>query len=324
MIAARTSESRKPHRRRLSHVLSVDVEDYFMVEAFADSVPKNSWHLWPSRVVENTRLSLDLFDRFNVKATFFFVGWIAAKFPGLVREVHKRGHELACHSYWHRTIYSLTPDEFRRDTRIAVQAIEDAAGVKVYGYRAPSWSITDRCIWALDILAEEGFVYDSSIFPIRHDIYGMPAARRFPYELTCRNGARLLEYPPSTVRVCGQNLPGGGGGYLRILPLAYTRWLFHKYETVYKERVTVYFHPWELDPSQPRLSGKLMSRLRHYTNLHRTEERLCGLLKSFHFVPLRDVISDLGCEGLERSRDFLTVEAKAAQQDYATPEKRST
>src|SRR6267142_2923561 len=139
-----------------THILSVDVEDYFMVEAFTESIPRTSWEHWPSRVVLNTKRTMDLFDEHGVKATFFFVGWIAEKFPELVRDVHARGHELACHSYWHRTVYSLTPEEFRKDTRAAVRAIEDAAGVKVFGYRAPSWSITKTCLWALDILAEQG------------------------------------------------------------------------------------------------------------------------------------------------------------------------
>ena len=155
-----------------AHIMSVDVEDYFMVEAFAGSVPRGSWESRPSRVAMGTLRALNLFDRYNVKGTFFFVGWVARKFPELVREVHARGHELACHSYWHRMVYSLTPDEFRDDTRAAVKAIEDAAGVKVCGYRAPSWSITKDCLWALEILAEEGFAYDSSIYPIHHDLRG--------------------------------------------------------------------------------------------------------------------------------------------------------
>ena len=273
------------------HIMSVDVEDYFMVEAFSESVSRNSWHEWPSRVVENTKRSLDLFDRFNVKGTFFFVGWVAEHFPSLVRETHARGHEIACHSYWHRTIYSLTPDEFREDTRAAVRAIEDAAGAKVNGYRAPSWSITRGCLWALDILAEEGFTYDSSIYPIHHDLYGVPGAHRFPYVLKCGNGAVLREYPPATVRILGQNLPGAGGGYLRVFPLAYTRWMFRKYEQEYKEPLVVYIHPWELDPKQPRISGKLKSRLRHYTNLEKMERRIQDLMIHYDFGSFRQAFA---------------------------------
>ncbi|MCU1240397.1 MAG: hypothetical protein JWO71_1123 [Candidatus Acidoferrum typicum] len=266
--------------------MSVDVEDYFMVEAFARSVARSSWPQWSSRVVANTQCVLDLLDRYQVKATFFFVGWIADKFPHLVRDVHARGHELACHSYWHRTVYSLTPQEFRSDTRDAVRAIEDAAGVRVRGYRAPSWSITRECMWALDILAEEGFFYDSSIYPIIHDLYGVPGGERFPHDLKCKNGMPLKEYPPATVRLFGQNLPAAGGGYLRVLPLAYTRWVFRKFEKSYRERVVVYFHPWELDPGQPRIREKLKSRLRHYTALNRTMSKLEYLLSRYRFDTL--------------------------------------
>jgi polysaccharide deacetylase family protein (PEP-CTERM system associated) len=280
----KTNDPATPER---THILSVDVEDYFMVEAFAGSIKKSSWDSWPSRVDGSTRRVLDLFDEHGVKGTFFFVGWVADRFPALVSEVHSRGHEVACHSFWHRTIYSLTPDEFREDTRAAIQAIENAAGVKVNGYRAPSWSITKDCLWALDILAEEGFTYDSSIYPIRHDLYGLPGAQRFPYTHTCGNNGSLREFPPATARFLGQNLPGAGGGYLRILPLAYTRWMFRKFENTYRERVVVYLHPWELDPEQPRVSEKLRSRLRHYTNLRGMKNRLAFLFRNYRFQPFR-------------------------------------
>ena len=288
-----------------THILSVDVEDYFMVEAFADSIPRSSWESWPSRVVASTRRALDLFDEYNVKGTFFFVGWVAEKFPELVRDVQVRGHEIACHSYWHRTVYSLTPDEFREDTRAAVRAIEDAAGVKVYGYRAPSWSITKDCLWALDILAEEGFTYDSSIYPIHHDLYGVPGAQRFPYTHGCANGRSLREFPPATVHLFGQNLPGAGGGYLRIFPLAYTRWVFRKFEETYHERVVVYLHPWELDPEQPRVREKLKSRIRHYTNLRGMKDRLEFLFSNYSFQAFRDHLED------EKASDCLPVHEAA-------------
>ncbi len=266
--------------------MTVDVEDYFMVEAFSGSVRLDSWDSWPSRVVNNTKKILDLFDRYEVKATFFMVGWVAEKFPSLVQDIHHRGHELACHSYWHRTVYSLTPEEFRQDTRDAVRAIEDAAGVKVLGYRAPSWSITKSCLWALDILAEEGFTYDSSIYPIRHDLYGVPGAHRFPYNRECANGRILREFPPTTVQFLGMTLPAAGGGYLRIFPLAYTDWVFRKTEESRGEQVMVYVHPWEVDPDQPRIRDKMKSRLRHYTNLGKMENRLESLCRNFLFEPL--------------------------------------
>jgi len=268
----------------------VDVEDYFMVEAFSGVVDRRSWNKWESRVVSSTQKVLDLFDRHGAKGTFFFVGWVAEKFPQLVRDVHSRGHELACHSYWHRTVYSLSPDEFRTDTRAAVRAIEDAAGVQIYGYRAPSWSITKECLWALDILAEEGFTYDSSIFPIHHDLYGVPGARRFPYAHRLKDGHSLLEFPPTTARFLGQNLPAAGGGYLRIFPQAYTRWVFRQFEEKYGERVVVYLHPWELDPEQPRVRGKWKSRLRHYTNLQKMERRLELLLENYSFQPFSEIV----------------------------------
>ena len=281
----------KPGRR---HIMSVDVEDYFMVEAFAGSVSRHSWRDRPSRVVESTHRILDLFEKHDVEATFFFVGWVARQFPGLVREVSARGHELACHSFWHRTVYSLTPQEFREDTRDAMRAIEDASGTKVCGYRAPSWSITRQCLWALDILAELGFTYDSSIFPIHHDLYGVAGAKRSPYIIRCENGLTLNEYPPATVRIAGQNFPGAGGGYLRILPMAYTRWVFSKFERDYGEKVVVYIHPWELDPKQPRISGGIKSRFRHYTNLESMEDRLEVLLVEHTFHSFQTLFENEG------------------------------
>lgn len=275
--------------KKASHVLTVDVEDYFQVEAFADRVSRDTWDSWPCRVEASTRRVLDLFDEHQARGTFFFLGWVAERFPGLVRDVAARGHELACHSYWHRTIYSLTPEEFREDTRRAKRAIENAAGVVVNGYRAPSWSITRHCLWALDILAEEGFVYDSSIYPIHHDLYGLPGARRFPHTHACTGGRTIREYPPATVRLMGMTLPAAGGGYLRILPSAYTEFAFRTFENKHGERVVVYLHPWELDPEQPRIRGKLKSRVRHYTNLRGMSSRLGAVLQRHTFERFCDV-----------------------------------
>jgi polysaccharide deacetylase family protein (PEP-CTERM system associated) len=259
------------------HILSVDVEDYFQVSAFENTVSREQWDQWPSRVCDNTRRSLDLIESHGATATFFIVGWVARKFPALVREIHARGHEVACHSYWHRLVYSLSPEEFLEDTRMARTAIEDAAGARVTGYRAPSWSITASSLWALDILREEGFAYDSSIFPVHHDRYGIPGAERHPH---ARNGLR--EYPPATLSMLGQNLPVAGGGYLRLLPMALTRQAFRQYEREGRQLV-VYFHPWEIDPDQPRMNGSLVSRLRHYTNLGKMEMRLEELLSRYRF-----------------------------------------
>lgn len=274
-----------------AHVLTVDVEDYFQVEAFADTVKRETWEQYPSRVDANTRRVLDLFDQHGAKGTFFFVGWVADKLPELVREVQARGHELACHSYWHRTIYSLSPEEFREDTRRAKQAIENASGVAVTGYRAPSWSITKDCMWALEILAEEGFTYDSSIYPIHHDLYGVPGAHRFPYTFAWGNGMMLREYPPATLRFMGTNLPVAGGGYLRIFPSAYNEMAFRIFEKDYAERVVVYLHPWEVDPEQPRIAGKLKSRLRHYTQLKNMSSKVGRLLQRHKFERFCDVVA---------------------------------
>lgn len=273
------------------HVLSVDVEDYFQVEAFADKVSIDTWDQWPSRVVGNTHRLLDLFDRHRAKGTFFMLGWVARRFPRLVQEIQARGHELACHSFWHRAVYRLTPEEFRRDTREARDTIEQAAGAAILGYRAPTWSITANCLWALDILAEEGFIYDSSIYPIHHDLYGVPGAQRFAYTHTLSDGYKLREFPPSTVRILGLTLPAAGGGYLRVFPMRYTRMAFDQFENQYRQPLIVYIHPWEVDPEQPRIAGKLRSRFRHYTNLHRTEERLDSLLYDFRFQRFQDLLS---------------------------------
>ena len=277
-------------RTEVTHVFSVDVEDYFQVEAFADHVSRHSWEQYPSRVVANTYRIVDLLDAHGVKGTFFFLGWVANRFPSLVREVQGRGHELACHSYWHRPVYSLRPEEFRQDTRDALQAIEQAAGVSVVGYRAPTWSITRSCLWALDILAEEGFIYDSSLYPIRHDLYGVPGAQRFAHTQPCSNGLELKEFPASTLRILGLTLPAAGGGYLRLFPMCYTRLAFRRLEQCHRPAI-VYVHPWEVDPEQPRLDVKLRSRLRHYTNLGLTEGRLRCLLREYRFHRFQDLLS---------------------------------
>jgi len=267
--------------------MSVDVEDYFQVEAFAGVVDRANWQHYPSRVQRNTERVLDLFDERGVKATFFILGWVAEHFPGLVRRIVEHQHELACHSYWHRLVYNLTPEEFREDTLNAKNAIEQAAGSAVYGYRAPSFSITPRSTWALEILAECGFLYDSSVFPIRRARYGFPGAPRGPFRIETGCGA-MVEFPMATFRLKGSpNLPVAGGGYLRTLPGWYTR---VGVRSLWREGLPVvcYIHPWELDPGQPRLHGSVASRLRHYNNLSRTEERLRDLLSLGHFTSFRD------------------------------------
>jgi peptidoglycan-N-acetylglucosamine deacetylase len=277
--------------------LSVDVEDYFHVEAFADRIRPDSWSRYPSRVVANTRRVLQLFQESGAHATFFVLGVVAEQEPALVREIVAAGHEVGCHSYLHRRVFNLTPQEFREDTRRARGIIEDAGGAKVVGYRAPTFSISGKSLWALEILAEEGFLYDSSVFPIRHDLYGMPKAPRFPYRWACSAGRFLYEIPPLTVRVLGHNFAVGGGGHLRILPMAYTRWAMRRIRRREGRAAVVYFHPWEVDPEQPRLPGKLKSRLRHYTNLRRMGNRIREILQGGEFGSLRALLENQIAKG---------------------------
>jgi polysaccharide deacetylase family protein (PEP-CTERM system associated) len=288
------------------NILSVDVEDYFQVEALAEVVGREQWGSYASRVETSTRRLLDLFDETGARGTFFILGWVAERYPALVREIVARGHEPACHSYWHRLIYSLTPETFREDTKRAKGVIEDAAGTAIFGYRAPSYSITAKSLWALEVLAESGFTYDSSIFPIRHDVYGIPEAPRGPFRVQTRFG-EIIEYPLTTFRLpwAGQNMPVGGGGYLRILPEWYTRF------GVARARgdglpLIVYVHPWEIDAAQPRIAAGLKSRFRHYTNLGRTEGRLRALLRERSFSGFRD-------SGLARSAPFGNLSSGATR-----------
>jgi len=280
-------QSTTPMSRTWKNVISVDVEDYFHAESFSDVVERSRWDSYESRVEGNTRRLLALFAELNVEATFFILGWVAERFPSLVREIAAGGHELACHSYWHRLIYKLDPKEFREDTYRAKQVIEQIAGVPIYGYRAPTYSIVTSSLWATDILAELGFTYDSSIFPIHHERYGIPDAPRAPFRLETHNG-RLTEYPIATFRLWGNlNFPFGGGGYLRLLPWWYNRFGIQRAKAE-KLPVIAYIHPWEIDPQQPRLNGRLASRLRHYTNLGKTYGRLAKMLRDGAFTSFRN------------------------------------
>jgi len=278
---------------RIRHILSVDVEDYFQVEAFSNEVPRRTWGDWPSRVVENTRKILNLFERHDVKGTFFFLGWVANRFPSLVREVQAQGHELACHSHLHRQLHRLTPSQFRDDVVRSRYAIENAAGVKVVGFRAPSFSVTCNTLWALQILAEEHFEYDSSIFPIHHDLYGIPDAPRWVHRRRLPSGRAIWEVPPSTLRIGKVNLPVAGGGYLRLFPLWFTRRAIKTIHQRDGQPIIVYFHPWELDPDQPRLKASWKSRFRHYNGLAKTEGRLQEILSHGSFQPLINLVRRL-------------------------------
>ena len=272
------------------NAMSVDVEDYFQVSAFDRIVSRASWNELESRVVSNTRRILDLFDRHGVRATFFVLGWVADRSPDLVRQIAARGHEIASHGYHHQLLYSLTPKQFRDDIRQAKNALERAAGRPVLGFRAPSYSITNTSLWALDVLIEEGFVYDASIFPIHHDRYGIPNAARHAHVLKRPSGA-LVEVPASTVRVGGVNLPIAGGGYFRLLPYSWTRWGISRVNAVERQPVVFYLHPWEIDPDQPRFPVAATTRLRHYGGLAKTAGRLRRLLADFRFDSISSVLN---------------------------------
>ena len=274
------------------NALSFDVEDYFQVAALSAAVTRTSWDSMPRRVEGNTSLLLDILAARNTRATFFVLGWVAEREPQLVRRVAAAGHEIACHGYSHRLVYEQTPAEFREETLRSKALLEDQAQVPVLGYRAASYSITRRSLWALDTLVEAGFVYDSSIFPVRHDIYGIPEAPRAPH-LIQREGGRLLEFPPSTAQLPGVRLPVAGGGYFRIFPYGVTQWAVRR---VNAEGLpfNFYLHPWEVDPGQPRVRTNWLSRFRHYTNLNRCEARLKKLLGEFQFAPVREVLEAQG------------------------------
>jgi len=270
--------------------MSVDVEDYFHVSVFDGIVPRSEWSKMESRVCANTRKLLDLFDEFGVSSTFFILGWVAERHPDLVRDIAARGHEIASHGYAHRLIYDQTPTAFRDDVRRAKQLLEDAAGCAVNGFRAPSYSVTPRSLWALDILIDEGYRYDASIFPVRHDRYGIPVSPREPFSIQ-RVGGTLTEVPGSTLRLGPLNLPIAGGGYFRILPYAWTRWGISRLNTVEERAAVFYIHPWEIDPDQPRLAAGWLGRFRHYRHLDKTESRLRALLTEFRFGTVASLLT---------------------------------
>ena len=341
--------------------LTIDVEDYFHVHAFSNFIKPDQWDTFECRVEKNVHHILDLLDGVNgdgsevrtlkicdslestmggkrraIKATFFILGWIAERYPRLVKEIHSRGHEIASHGYSHKVIYHQTQEEFREDIRKSKQILEDLTGEAVIGYRAPTYSITNKTLWALQILLEEGYKYDSSIFPIRHDYYGMPQCPRFPFLwnldaptpsivdrpssflapqhssslashppsgqafsppslpasqppsfLASWPSSYLFEFPLSTLNLFGQRIPVAGGGYFRLFPYWFTRWALARVNSVEKQAFIFYLHPWEIDPDQPRLSHVgVLSRFRHYNNLHKTKYRFTRLLQDFSFTSI--------------------------------------
>jgi len=274
----------------MKNAFTVDVEDYFQVEGFARVVDRDSWDGFATRVRANTATLLEMLAQRNIHATFFVLGWVARKHPEIVREIIAGGHEVASHGMSHQLIYTQTPAEFRRETRDAKALLEDQCQSPVIGYRAATYSITRRSLWALDILCEEGFRYDSSIFPMRHDRYGIPDAEPRPHVLTTPGGDRLVEFPISVLRFGGATIPVAGGGYFRLFPYPFTRWALRRLNRQQQEFV-FYLHPWEIDPGQPRIhAASVTSRFRHYLNLDRCAGRLARLLGDFEFDTMHAIL----------------------------------
>ncbi|MCX6835983.1 MAG: DUF3473 domain-containing protein [candidate division Zixibacteria bacterium] len=272
------------------NLLTIDLEEWFVVEALAGRFSIDDWHSLPSTLERNCMRLLRLLDRHDVHATFFVVGWSAERHPALMSRIEAAGHEIACHSFGHRMVSRMTADEFRLDTRRAINAITEATGVRPFGYRAPSWSLSDRVPWAFEILAELGFEYDSSIFPIKHDLYGMPNGPRELYRMRFGESRYLYELPASTIRRWGQNLPIGGGGYLRHSPYWYTRHMIRRVNRSGRP-VMVYMHPWEIGSDPPPVSGlSLLQRFRTYGSTDTLEQKLDHLLTDFQFIPVIEYV----------------------------------
>lgn len=277
---------------RPMHCLSFDIEEHFQVAAFDSPARRRQWHSLESRVERSTERILECLDEQQVKATMFVLGWVAEQCPQLVRRMAEAGHEIASHGYGHDLITVLTRDQFREDIKRAKAVLEDIVGNPVIGYRAPTFTITQETLWALPILIEEGYAYDSSIFPVYHDQYGIPGANPSPHLLSTHSGS-LWEVPPSTCKVGWTRVPVAGGGYFRFFPLWVLLSLMRKVERE-GESLVFYLHPWEFDHDQPRMSGPLRSRFRHYFNLGKTEERFRQLLKQFPFAPIREALPQIG------------------------------
>ena len=265
----------------IRNALTVDVEDYFHVSAFANSVNQKDWDNYPLRVEENTHRLMGMFDEAQVKATFFVLGWVAEKKRSLINEISARGHEVACHGYSHQLIYNQTREVFREETIRSKSLLEDIVQAPVRGYRAASYSIVRETLWAHDLLQEAGYRYSSSVYPIHHDLYGIPDAPRFAYRV---GKGGLLEIPVTTVSLFNHNLPCGGGGYFRLLPYRLSRWAMRRVNSRDRMPCVFYFHPWEIDPDQPRQAGiSAKARFRHYLNLGRMKARIEGLLRDFRW-----------------------------------------
>ncbi|RJP20688.1 MAG: DUF3473 domain-containing protein [Candidatus Abyssobacteria bacterium SURF_5] len=274
----------------MRNALTIDVEDYFQVESFKSLVKFESWEQFALRVEANVDRLLAILEEEQIRCTFFVLGWIADRAPQVVRRIHGQGHEVASHGYAHQMVTGQTPGEFRDDIHKAKSILEDITGEGILGYRAPTFSVTRNTFWALDALVEEGFLYDSSVFPVRHDRYGIPDWTQYITRVQLRNGASILEVPPLTAKVLGTNIPLGGGGYFRLAPLWLSRWAILRFNSVGHPAV-IYLHPWEIDASQPRFPLPPLQRFRHYVNIETTERKLRRLLAGARFTSVRNVLS---------------------------------
>jgi polysaccharide deacetylase family protein (PEP-CTERM system associated) len=273
---------------QIKNAMTVDVEDYFQVSAFEPYVLKEHWDTLTHRVERNTNKILDLFEERSIKATFFTLGWVAERYPDLIKRIVSDGHELACHGYEHIRVTEQTPKQFRDDVSKTKKLLEEISGKEIKGYRAASYSIGASNLWALNVLQEEGFKYSSSIYPVKHDLYGMPNAPRFIHKPI--KNQDFKEIPITTVRLGDKNFPCGGGGFFRFYPYTLSKWAFNRVNNQEKEPAIFYFHPWEIDPEQPRQHGlSFKTRTRHYLNLHRMENRIKRLLTDFNWDTMSNV-----------------------------------
>lgn len=276
------------------NALTIDVEDYFQVTAFEHAVDRNSWSAMETRIERNCNKLLSILEDYKVKATFFVLGWIAERYPILIRTIFNEGHEIASHGFDHKTVHNQSRDAFKDDIVKTKAILEDITGSKIKGYRAPSFSINNSSLWALDILYDQGHLYDSSIFPIiKHDRHELASSRRFPYLIKLDHKGTIREFPPSTIKFLGLNVPIAGGGYLRLYPMGLVKRAIKKINEREKQPAIIYIHPWELDPEQPRIAAKMLSRFRHYVNLETTENKLRSLLENFKFITLSKLSAHL-------------------------------
>lgn len=319
-----------PRPSSIVNALTVDVEDYFQVSGFDSHIARDAWERFPSRVQQNTMRLLDMFADRDLRATFFVLGWVAEHFPELVQTIRAAGHEVGSHSQMHRLVYDMSPAEFRADVRRSRDVLEQALSERVRIYRAPSFSITRKSLWALEVLVEEGFEIDSSIFPVRHDRYGIPDAEPTIHQIATPSGP-IWEVPGTVVRRFGGNLPVSGGGYLRLLPLALTKHWLRQINEREGRPFMFYVHPWEIDPKQPRLKiGSLLSRWRHYQNLDSCEAKLLSLLGEFQFDSLSNVVSNVAgatvptAETQHRAAADAETQHRPVAGEQTKPEGKST